>query len=89
MTTIELFTVIGACAAVIAAWVGVITVRNTKGSILKRIARKNEQIRLINNEIVNRYGLQHTDGIPGYPATPLHLKKQKLQRQIAELESRL
>ena len=83
MTTIDLFTIVGACAAVVAAWA---TIINSKGCLLHRIERKEEQVRLIDNRMVNLYGL---NGRAMYPETALDKKKVRLLKQIEKLKKRL
>lgn len=75
--------IIAAIAAIIALWY---TIGASKGSILKRIDRKERQIQDIDNQLVRRYGLNRGSG--GF-ITPLDEKKAKLQAEIAELRRRL
>lgn len=75
--------VIAAIAAIIALWY---TIGASKGSILKRIDRKERQIQEIDNKLVRMYGLNRGRG--GF-ITPLDEKKFKLQAEVAELKRRL
>lgn len=81
---------IGTIAAIIGAITGIATfwvmTRNTKGSIRRRIRRKQEQVHKIDHKIVLR------DGIYGrFPRviTPLEQKRDKLIQDIEELHGRL
>ena len=82
MDIISIVTIIGAVAAVIGT---VYAIQNSKGSILRRIDRKEEQIRRINHALVLKYGLNRGFG----PMDSLDVKKEKLQNQITELRRRL
>ena len=52
---------------------------------MRRIDRKEEQIRRIDHALVLKYGLNRGFG----PMDALDVKKEKLQNQIAELRRRL
>lgn len=75
--------VIAAVASVAALW---FSIRNSKGNILKRIDKKQEQIREIENQQVRMYGL---NGRRSTAITPLDRKKARLQNEIAELQRKL
>lgn len=81
---------IGTIAAVFGAIVATISliysIRNSKGNILKRIDRKEEQIRKIDHELVLKYGL---NGRGIRCITPLDEKKERLQNEITELKRKL
>ena len=81
---------LGIIASVIAAVAAIATlcfsVRTSKGSILKRIDRKEEKIREIDHKLNLRYGL---DRNPGGPISPLDNKRRKLQEEINELSRNL
>ena len=81
---------IGTISSVIAAVAGVATlwfsVRNSKGNILKRIDKKQAQIRAIEDQQVRMYGI---NGRFPRTITPLDEKKEKLQREISELTRKL
>ena len=81
---------IGVIASVVAALAAVITlvftVRNNKGNILKRIDKKEEQIRMIDHQLFLRFGLNR--GVGGY-SSPLDMKKRRLQEEVAELKRKL
>ncbi len=80
---------IGVIASVIAAIVAiltlVVTIRNTKASLLRRIDRKEQQIHEIENYQCRKYGLNRRSNI----ITPLDEKKHRLQSEINELRKRL
>ena len=82
MDIIGVVTVIGAAAAVVGT---IHVIRSSKGSILRRIDRKEAQIRKIEHALVLKYGLNRGLG----PLDPLDEKKLKLQNQIIELRRRL
>ena len=75
--------VVAALAAVITLW---ITIRNSKGNILKRIDKKEEQIREIDHQLFLRFGLNR--GVGGC-ITPLDMKKRSLQEEVSELKRKL
>ena len=75
--------VIAAVAAIIALWY---TIGASKGSILKRIDRKERRIQEIDNQLVRMYGINRGSG--GF-ITHLDAKKTKLKAEIAELKRRL
>lgn len=74
--------VIAAFAAIATLWV---TVRNTKGNILKRIDHKEDLIRRIDDQQIRMYGLHKH---PTY-ITPLDEKKSKLHSEINDLKRKL
>lgn len=80
---------IGVIASVIAAIAAVltlvVTIRNTKASILKRIDSKERYIQEIENYQCRKYGLNRGTNV----ITPLDEKKHKLQSEINELRRRL
>lgn len=82
MDIIGIVTVIGAAAAVVGT---IYAIRSSKGSILRRIDRKEAQIRKIEHALILKYGLNRGFG----PIDPLDEKKSRLQNQIAELKRRL
>ena len=80
---------IGIIASVIAAIAAIITlvftIRNSKGNVIKRIERKQDQIQEIQNQFYRRYGLnvnieQHY---------PTYRKIQKIQSDIQELQKKI
>ena len=81
---------IGILASVIAAVAAIATlcfsVRTSKGNILKRIDRKEQQIREIDHKLNLRYGLNRGSG---GPITPLDEKRRRLQEEINELRRKL
>ena len=81
---------IGVIASVVAALAAVITlvftVRNNKGNILKRIDKKEEQIRKLDYQLLLRFGINRSSiG----PVTPIDKKIGRLQEEISELKRRL
>lgn len=82
MEIIDVVTVIGAAAAVIGI---VFAIRNSKGNILRRIDRKEFQIRKLEHALVLKYGLNRGLG----PLDPLDEKIAKLRNQIMELRRRI
>lgn len=81
MKIVEIITVMGAIAAITGT---IFIVRNDKGYIRKRIEHKKEQIRKVNFELREKYGNRNFSH-----RTPEDAKKEKLERQIEELEKRL
>ena len=74
---------IAAIAAVATLW---FYVRTSKGNIHKRIKRKEEQIREIDNKLIIKYGLNRGTG---GPITSLDEKRVRLQQEIDELRLKL
>lgn len=81
---------IGTVAAVIGAGVAIIalvfSVRNSKGYILKNIDKKRDKIFQIDQKLARKYG--PNGRYPRY-YTPLDEKREKLEREIKELERKL
>lgn len=79
----------GTIASIIAAVVGtltlVFTVRNSKGSITKRIERKQNQIHELEQNFYRTHGLN--DDMRRYYI--IQTKKEKLENQINELRKRI
>jgi len=75
--------VVAAIAAIAGLW---FSIRSSKGSILKRIDRKEQQIREIDNSIIQRFGL---NGSNVRAMTPMDVKRNKLCEEIAELKRKL
>ncbi len=78
----DIIGIIGMVAAVIGAVVGIVTLRDSRRNVLKRINRKEAQIRNIDYKLDIRYGLNRGHG--GL-ITPLHAKREKLQEEVEEL----
>ncbi len=80
---------VGIIASVVAAIAAVLTlvvsIRNTKGNILKRIERKERQIQDIENFQCRKYGLNRGSNI----ITPLDARTHKLQSEVEELRKKL
>ena len=79
----EIASVVAALAAIITLWV---TIRNSKGNILKRIDKKEKQLKIIEQEQYLKYGVHRPIG---GPVTPLEMKMARLKREIAELRRKL
>lgn len=81
---------IGTIASIIAAVVAYmtlrLTVRNSKGYILKQIDKKKKRIREIDIRLVKAYGLNRGRC---HPITPLDEQKEKLEAEINELQRKL
>lgn len=75
--------IIAMIAAVIGAVVGIISLRDSRRNILRRIDKKEAKIRQINHELVIRYGINQRYG---NFITPLQAKRNKLQADIEELK---
>ena len=78
----EIISIIGAVASVIAAIVVIYDSRYSKVNILRIIDRKNDRIQAIDNEQVRLYGLNRRSG---GPMSKLDMEKGKLQDEIKEL----
>ena len=80
---------IGIIASVIAAIAAIITlvftIRNSKGNVIKRIERKQREIRELNNRFVRTYGLNANMRMH-YPTQE---KKDKLEAEINELRKKI
>lgn len=77
--------IIAAITGIIATITGIIGIRNSKGNVIKRIERKQDQIQEIQNQFYRRYGLnvnieQHY---------PTYRKIQKIQSDIQELQKKI
>lgn len=83
-------TIIGTIASLIAAVAAVatlwVTIINSKGNIISRIDKKENEIQAIENLLVRKYGINR--GV-GWGIDPLDLKKEKLQSQINHLRRKL
>lgn len=81
---------VGIIASMIAAVAAIATlyfsVRTSKGNILKRIDRKEQQIREIDLKLALRHGLNRGTG---GPITPHDEKRRRLQEEINELRRKL
>lgn len=85
---IDILNLILAAIAAIASIVGIVLgQRNTKGSIRRRIEKKQQQINKIDNLLLRNFGLN--DNGYGRPRTSLDEKKKKLMSEIQELEKEL
>ena len=77
---------IGTIASIVAAAVTTITlfftIRNSKWNILKRIERKEQIIRELNNQYLRTYGLQSNMN----PNHPIYKKIKKIERSVEELK---
>lgn len=80
----EVITIIGTIAAVVAAVVSILSLRDSKRNIYKRIEKKEGQIKAIDRKLISIYGFDSTTNSRGI--TPLDAKKEKLQEEIANLK---
>jgi len=80
MNLFESVTFVGACAAIIGTWY---SISNSKKSVLKKIERKEAQIKQIDHELIMRYGLNSG---AYHPYTSLDKRKHKLKNQIEMLK---
>ena len=82
---------IASIASIIAAIAAVATLRytkrNSRGNIRRRIAAKEREISMIDNQLVNIFGLN--DNGTGRAMTSLDYKKAKLQAEIEDLRLEL
>lgn len=80
---------IGIIASVIAAIAAIITliftIRNSKGNVIKRIERKQNQIHEIENQFYRSYGLNANMGMHYQTSS----KKRKLEEEIEELRKKI
>ncbi len=80
---------IGIIASVIAAIAAIITliftIRNSKGNVIKRIERKQREIRELDNQFVRTYGLNANMRMH----YPTQAKKDKLEAEINELRKKI
>lgn len=74
---------IAAVAAIATLW---FSVRTSRGNILKRIDRKEEQIRNIDHKLDLLFGLNRGTG---GPITPLVEKRRRLQERVKQLRRKL
>ena len=80
---------IGIIASVIAAIAAIVTliftIRNSKGNVIKRIERKQQQIHDLNNHFTRSYGMNANMGMH----YPTQSKKDRLEREIEELRKKI
>ena len=77
--------IIAAITGIVAMITGIIAIRNSKGNVIKRIERKQQKIQDLDNWFARTYGLndnmrRHYD---------IQEKRDKLEREIAELRKRI
>ena len=77
--------VIAAIAGIVAAITGIISIRNSKGNVIKRIERKQKQIRDLENQFNQTYGLNANMRMH----YPISMKRQKLEKEIEELKKKI
>lgn len=80
----EVITIIGTIAAVVAAVVSILSLRDSKRNIYKRIEKKEGQIKAIDRKLISKYGFDSNTRSRGI--TPLDADKDKLQEEIANLK---
>lgn len=82
---------ISVIASVVAAIASLLTLRYTvrmsKGNIRRRIEKKERQISDINNQLIDKFGIN--DNGTGRPMTALDWRKRELQTEIEELRKEL
>lgn len=87
MTTFEIILTVGASIiTLVGAYIGIVSIIQSRSSIIKKLDRKQEQLRKVNNEIVRTYGLNYSGR---GPMTSLDIKKQRLEAEIADLKRKL
>ena len=91
LCSMEWIGIIASVASIIAAIAAVATLRytkrNSRGNIRRRIAAKEREISMIDNQLVNIFGLN--DNGTGRAMTSLDYKKAKLQAEIEDLRLEL
>lgn len=77
--------IVAAITGIVAMITGIIAIRNSKGNVIKRIERKQQEIHSIENNFYRTYGLNATTRMH-YPTQE---KIDKLNEEIAELRKRI
>jgi len=77
--------IIAAITGIVAMITGIIAIRNSKGNVIKRIERKQQEIQDLDNWFARTYGLNdnmrlHYD---------IQAKREKLESDIVELKKRI
>lgn len=77
--------IIAAITGIVAMITGIIAIRNSKGNVIKRIERKQDQIHDLEQGFYRAYGLnddmrRHYD---------IQVQKEKLEKEIQELKKRI
>ena len=75
--------IVAAITGIVAMITGIIAIRNSKGTVIKRIERKEEKISEIRNQFLRTYGLNANVGMH-YPTSS---KIDKLQKEIENLDT--
>ena len=77
--------IIAAITGIVGAITGILAIRNSKGNVIKRIERKQREIREIDNQFARTYGLNANVRMH----SPTSSKIDKLQKEIEELKKRI
>ena len=77
--------IIATITGIVAMITGIITIRNSKGNVIKRIERKQQEIRDLDNQFYRKYGLNANTSMH----SPTWVKKRKLEEEIEELRKRI
>jgi hypothetical protein len=77
--------IIAAITGIVAMITGIIAIRNSKGNVIKRIERKQNQIHEIENQFYRSYGLNANMSMH----YPISAKKRKLEEEIEELRKKI
>ena len=77
--------IIAAITGIVAMITGIIAIRNGKGNVIKRIERKQQKIHEIDNQFYRQYGLNANTRMH----YPTQAKKDKLEKEIEELQKKI
>ena len=86
MNTIGIIaSIIAAITGIVAMITGIVAIRNSKGNVIKRIERKQQEIRDLDNQFARTYGLNANMSM----YSPYWEKKDKLEAEINELRKKI
>ena len=77
--------IVAAITGIVAMFTGIISVRNSKGNIIKQIEQKQKQIHDLEQNFCKTYGLN--DDMKRHYS--IQIKKEKLENEIEELRKRI
>ena len=77
--------IIAAITGIVAMITGIIAIRNSKGNVIKRIERKQQEIQDLDNQFARTYGLNANMSMHH----PYWEKKDKLEAEINELRKKI
>ena len=77
--------IIAAITGIVAMITGIVAIRNSKGSVIKRIERKQREIQELETQFAKTYGLNANMNMH-YPTSA---KKRKLEEEIEELRKKI